>query len=207
MSEAFWSQTYDGRKFRYDDVTANEYALEDIAHHLAMTNRYGGACVYPFSVAQHSCALAQALHDMGQPATVSLYALFHDAAEAYVGDVRTPLKDHMYGFRTIEDKILDALLTDMNLKGIPVPMGAPARMKEWDRRIVLDERKAGVMKPCIHKWYGLEGLQPLGADPALFVEMPWKVAENLWLTMVRIYTDRARTERCNVIPLKPRRNQ
>jgi len=188
MKQNFWSQTYSGRSFDYDLIEQNEFHLEDIAHQLSMVNRYGGACTYPYSVAQHSCALAVTMMEHGFPARECLYALFHDAAEAYTGDIRTPLKDNMPGCRVIEDKVQTALLKAMNAKYIPVPLIAPHRMKEYDRRIVNDE-KAVVMNPCMKKWYGMEGFPPLRANPTLFREMPWNIAKQLWLTLVEEFSE------------------
>lgn len=190
-AETFWSQTYSGRQFFYDDMSKNEFILDDIAHQLSNVIRYGGACHYRYSVAQHSCALAKTMEDHGFAPADCLYALFHDAAEAYTGDVRTPIKDHVTGFRNIEDKIQTALLTYMRSEyRIPVPMVAPARMKEYDRRIVIDEKFA-MMTPCIHRWYGLDGMQKLGVDPTLLQELPQKLVKELWITMVRYYTEKA----------------
>lgn len=61
--------------------------IEDIAHHLALINRYSGATPLPYSVAQHSVYVAQSSKNLG--------GLLHDAHEAYIGDVTTPVKDAM----------------------------------------------------------------------------------------------------------------
>jgi len=196
MTNNFWSQTYSGLRFEYEDPSKNEYRLEDIAHQLSQVVRYGGACKYPFSVAQHSCALAAWILDVLDDPEFALYALFHDAAEAYLGDIRTPIKDHVAGIRTIEDRIQTALLNYVRTElDVPVPLIAPARMKELDRRIVHDERNV-VMNPCPNAWYGLNGFDPLNASPSLFVEMSPKLAKALWLAMVEavsklVFLDRA----------------
>ena len=53
-----WSQTFTGKAFFYDDLSSNEIDVVDIAHHLSQINRYGGACFFPYSVAQHSALMA-----------------------------------------------------------------------------------------------------------------------------------------------------
>lgn len=66
---------------RPDDVD-----LDDIAHGLAHLCRFDGQCEHFYSVAQHS-VLVSRLCEMHAD-----WALFHDAHEAYLGDVSSPLK-------------------------------------------------------------------------------------------------------------------
>ncbi len=62
--------------------------VEDIAHGLANNCRWNGHTRYYWSVAQHCCMM----HDMA-PAREELKYLFHDAEEAYWGDIIKPLKN------------------------------------------------------------------------------------------------------------------
>lgn len=64
--------------------------LSDIAHGLALINRFNGHTVCPWSVAAHSLCC---YHLATPPA--KRYALFHDAAEAYVGDWQRPVKHRL----------------------------------------------------------------------------------------------------------------
>lgn len=84
-------RTSTGRVVRIDDprwCMANEQVcIEDIAHALAYTSRFGGHAVGAYSVAQH-CVRAAELADHGD----RLWALMHDAPEAYMGDLVSPLK-------------------------------------------------------------------------------------------------------------------
>lgn len=61
--------------------------LDDIAHGLANTCRWNGQTKSFYSVAEHSIKVARHLPDSKQ-----LTAMFHDAEEAYWGDIISPLK-------------------------------------------------------------------------------------------------------------------
>lgn len=68
--------------------------LDDIAHALSLTCRYGGHVKRFYSVAEHAILVHDLLR-FGQDernTALLLAALLHDAAEAYLGDVVAPLK-------------------------------------------------------------------------------------------------------------------
>lgn len=92
-----WFQTFTGRLVDVVHPTPEMVDIEDIAHALSMTCRFSGHCREFYSVAEHSVLVEQMgtwlmgcdRHDDVQH---SLCLLLHDAAEAYVGDVITPVK-------------------------------------------------------------------------------------------------------------------
>lgn len=72
------------------DLSAPDPALidrRDIAHALGQLCRYGGHTPCHYSVAEHSLYVAAAL-----PPALRLHGLLHDAHEAYLGDVISPVK-------------------------------------------------------------------------------------------------------------------
>lgn len=85
----FWKAMPSGAAFDFLDPRPEMVTLDDIVHSLTRTNRWGGN-VEPisYSVAQHSLVTASAC----KLAKSRVYALLHDAAEAYIGDIPTPLK-------------------------------------------------------------------------------------------------------------------
>jgi hypothetical protein len=85
-----WLQTFTGKAFDLLDPKPETVCIEDIAHHLALINRFTGATREPYSVAQHSVLCSRIV-----PPELALTALLHDAAEAYVGDASRPLKAAM----------------------------------------------------------------------------------------------------------------
>lgn len=81
------------------DPMSGTLILSDIAQGLALTCRYGGQIKRFYSVAEHSVLVHDLLEHQGAPARILLAGLFHDAAEAYLGDVVAPLK---YALRQLE---------------------------------------------------------------------------------------------------------
>ena len=54
-----WIQTYTGKAFDLLNPTPEMVEVTDIAHHLALINRFTGATAVPYSVAQHSVLVSQ----------------------------------------------------------------------------------------------------------------------------------------------------
>lgn len=182
-----WCGTYySSRPFYFDDVSENEYLLHDIALGLAATNRYGGHTLFPYSVAQHSVLMAEKALEETFNVSLGMDCLFHDAPEAYIGDMRGPLKGMIPEFNRIERDIDRAIRQEFGIRGLPPAM--TVFTMEYDRRILLDEKKRLMHKDAGPKW-GIEtdGTQPLGVR----IE-EWTVAEaeSRWLQcfykMVRV---------------------
>jgi len=189
LTDKYWCQTYTGEAFYYEDdkIATNPYKLEDIAHHLALINRFGGGTIYPYSVAQHSVALSVAVWDDRQNPWLCLDALFHDAEEVYLGDIRLPMKDRCPEFRAMSAPIDAAIRKAMNDMGIPVPLTETPIVRALDRRILINER-GFVMQPSKHKWYALEGEEGIpNLPPMLFEQMDWRAAKKKWLQMLETY--------------------
>lgn len=75
--------------------------IEDIAHSLSHLCRFGGHVPKFYSVAQHSYLCARM-------ATVEhqLAALLHDASEAYLVDVPSPIKPVLKNYQVLEDHLM-----------------------------------------------------------------------------------------------------
>lgn len=148
-----WMQTFTGKQFWPLRPDPEHVDILDIAHALSLICRYGGHARRFYSVAEHSVLLSYAV-----PSEHALWALMHDAAEAYVGDMVRPLKHQMPAYRAVEDRVLAAIAVRFDL---PHREGLiPAVVKDADNRILLDER-AAILTPTDHSW-GVDDLEPLG---------------------------------------------
>jgi len=95
-----------GTLFSFLDPDPAEICLEDIAHGLSNLCRFNGQTSAFYSVAQHS-VLVSLLCNMRD----ALWGLFHDAAEAYLGDVVSPIKRNlgMEKYRLAEEVVMRAV--------------------------------------------------------------------------------------------------
>jgi hypothetical protein len=125
-------QTYTGRKFWPMDPRADEVFIEDIAHSLSLQCRYAGHCHRFYSVAEHSVLIARHLRWEG--VDVALWALLHDASEAYLVDVPRPVKPYLGGYREAEAKVMAVVSARFDLAN-----EMPAVVHEADNRIIADE--------------------------------------------------------------------
>lgn len=148
-----WMQTADAGKFWPRDPRPEDIDIEVIAQALSNQCRFGGHSARFYSVAEHSVLLSRAVSAPNQ-----LWALLHDAAEAYLGDVMRPIKPLLPEYRQLEFHVLAAIARRFNL-----PVGfdglVPAEVVEADERILGDERRA--LMPSAHPW-STDRLTPLG---------------------------------------------
>lgn len=109
MQNLDWLETYTGVKFNPYAPTANDVDIIDIAHALSQTCRFGGHTLPFYSVARHSINVAKILKAAGHSPKVQLAGLLHDAAEAYLTDIPTPVKRNMPEYRHTESSILQVV--------------------------------------------------------------------------------------------------
>lgn len=85
-------ETYMGETFSPLKPDPDQINIEDIAHSLARQCRFTGHSVFFYSVAEHSVRVAELLEKQGWERMTCLWGLLHDASEAYLVDLPTPLK-------------------------------------------------------------------------------------------------------------------
>lgn len=115
----------------------SEIHLEDIARALSRIARFGGHTTHFYSVAEHcvNCLTAFSMHAAGNIFTdpylngIARDILLHDAAEAYLGDVTSPLKAVLPEYRRLEARMHAAIMARFELSG---------EAQEWVKRVDLE---------------------------------------------------------------------
>lgn len=146
-----WMQTYTGRAFYPLEPIASDIDPVDIAHALSLLCRYGGHVRRFYSVAEHCVLMSDAVAPEH-----ALWALLHDATEAYMGDLIRPLKLAMLTYRTAEDRLMSVICARFGLDPV-----CPAEVKAADNRILRDERDALLGAPPL-PWSSIEEVPALG---------------------------------------------
>jgi 5'-nucleotidase len=112
MSKA-WIETYTGLKFDVLNPRKEQITIQDIGHALSQVCRFAGHTKHFYSVAQHSY-----LGSFLVPEENALWFLLHDASEAYIGDMSSPLK-HLTkageAYRPIEKRIMQVVCETFGL--------------------------------------------------------------------------------------------
>ena len=85
-------RTFTGHLVVPSQLRVEDVSLLDLAHHLSQLCRFTGATRDFYSVAQHSWLVADRLHEDGASTTRQAIGLLHDAAEAYINDLASPVK-------------------------------------------------------------------------------------------------------------------
>jgi hypothetical protein len=154
-----WIQTYTGRKFDFDlpdAELAKQIDIEDIAHALSNICRFTGHCATFYSVAQHSCLVSSLADDR-----LKLAALLHDASEAYLTDLATPIKQLCKDYVRLEQRIVGVIERRFNLSH-----DLDGKLKHIDLVALSIERKHLLGTPPESWGY-------LPAAPAGSVVVPW----------------------------------
>jgi len=171
-------ETCSGRKFPVTAPTPDDISIAEIAVALSRCARFNGMTaphLPAYSVAQHAVRVSLAV-----PPADAMWGLLHDAAEAYIGDIASPVKQLLADvIDPIEDKILAAVVRRFGLAPEVMPetvkrADAALLVREardlmvdgsWARRAVdeLDMSAAG------DAWRGLDLTRPLPADDARHV--------------------------------------
>lgn len=115
----------------------------DIATQLARKCRFGGATKKFYSVAEHSvwCALYAEEHYPDKP-TLPFLMLLHDAHEFSMGDVGSPYKRHMTGYKSLATKLQNAIevrfrcFWSADLRTISARIDQKALEWEWDNKVL-----------------------------------------------------------------------
>lgn len=181
--EGDWIQLYSGHPFWPTDPRAEDLCIEDIAHSLALENRYSGATRVPYSVAEHSVRVAEYVRaravnahwDAERVRNATLAGLLHDGSEGLGWkDIARPLKyhpkmrDYREGCKNCQQVVWDAF-------GAVVTEDVLRLVKEADN-VLLATEKRDLLKPSSIPWGPLP--DPL---PDVIIPWNWEMAERRFL--------------------------
>lgn len=108
--------------------------IEDIATGLANLCRFGGQVNRFYSVAEHCCYMSQLMDRLH-----GIYGLMHDAHEAYLGDVISPLKQLINPhYKILTQRFDKAIYTRFELKPTPE---IKKFVNQYDRVLFIEERR------------------------------------------------------------------
>jgi uncharacterized protein len=160
-------EVFTGRYIDYDDPLAEQISLDDIAHGLAFTCRYGGHTDRYYSVAEHAILVSSILMEQqpGNPAA-ALGALHHDDHEAYLGDLPTPLKNALGAkYDALRDKIDTAICLHLGLAfawidNVWVHRADAFALRMEARRLMPSRGEGPEWAPAWARWPGLADWHP-----------------------------------------------
>jgi uncharacterized protein len=153
-----WIQTYTAKRFFPLAPRAEDLDLRDLAHSLSLQCRFNGHCREFYSVAEHSVRVSRAL-----PPSLAAWGLLHDAAEAYLSDLPTPIKQQMPRYQQAEAALLRVVAARFELEW---PM--PEAVVHADRQLLATEAR-DLMAPAPEPW-------ALEAEPLAERIEPWTAA-------------------------------
>lgn len=99
-----WIETRSGKRVSIENPQPDQFDIKDIAYALSNTCRFNGHSAGFYSVAEHSVAVALRL-----PTNLRLAGLLHDATEAYLGDIPSPIKQFLPDYKVIEARFESAI--------------------------------------------------------------------------------------------------
>lgn len=169
---------YDGHIINPANIKPEDITLERIAHHLSGIQRFGGSlplhCTY--SVAEHCINLATAFDDNMQVR----YALMHDAAEAFIGDIVTGLKCHLSEYKEIEARLEKMIYKKYRILKF--------KMVDYaDKQIVLDE-VANIMPERLETFSTCVTGEMVGCD--IYFNMKKDKIKRMFLSMCETFNIR-----------------
>lgn len=148
--------------------------IEDIAHALSNQCRFSGHVKKFYSVAEHSIKVSYAV-----PKEDALWGLLHDASEAYLVDVPSPIKNDLFGkqYREVEDLLMGVICEKY---GLDPKM--PASVKAADNSLLHTE-----VRDLLHPMKSQEDFDNLWTpwlieEPQIYrITNPYTPATSRWL--------------------------
>ncbi len=164
MNRLDFIETFTGRRFRPLSPEIGDIVLEDIAHALSHQCRFSGHTREFYSVAEHCVRVSELLEQWHCSRLTQLWGLMHDASEAYLVDIPSPLKaaPEFAAYRDAELRLMVAVCRRFGL-----PIEPPPRVPEADAALLATEAR-DLMPFLPEHWRGLT------MPPLEEVIVPWR---------------------------------
>ena len=141
--------TFTGLVFDVFNELEWHFDIDDIIRALSNTCRFQGQVEY-YSVAEHSVRVMKMIQEMSLTPRTHFLALMHDATEAYLGDIPTPIKKQLRletspgvfeTFSDVERRLFSALMRTHGFDPGSAVYNAQLKLvKEADYAVYLEER-------------------------------------------------------------------
>lgn len=138
---------HSGRKFHILNPRSHEIHIDDIVWALSHICRFTGHTRAFYSVAQHCCHVSDIL-----PRDSQLAGLLHDAQEAFVNDLASPIKQYLPQYKEMELRVEQLIARKYHF---PFPMGA--EVKTADMTLLVTEMR-DVMRNTDYKLHPFKPL-------------------------------------------------
>lgn len=136
-----WLGTNSGKKIDLLNPDPDQITLEDISCALSKVSRFNGQMSQFYTVAQHSIYVASLVTREHK-----LQALLHDATEAYICDVPTPLKRLLGAqYKEIEDRLARAIGSKFGVELVDLHPS----VKSADSIMLMTEHEKLQAKPAV----------------------------------------------------------
>ena len=101
--------TISGKRVHIMNPLREEITIEDIAYALSHVARYNGHTKMRYTVGQHVIMVCKELKARGYSPMTQLFGLLHDASEAYIVDMPTPIKVMLPDYLKLEKNFQDRM--------------------------------------------------------------------------------------------------
>lgn len=163
-----WSLLATGKIVDFHDPQPDTIDIYNLIYAISQTNRYVGNTIGFYSNAEHSVLIAQKLLQDGFPPLVALGGLMHDLSEGVIGDISYPMQQYLFGeapeakvaYKRLQRKIDEIICAQVGVS--PAETIYHPKVKEYDLRICLDERKVFLGGNNTPWDLDLAGYSPLG---------------------------------------------
>jgi hypothetical protein len=171
-----WILTFTGVEFWPMDPRLDEIRIEDIAHALSMQCRFSGHIKKFYSVAEHSIRVAELVSTENK-----LAALLHDASEAYLVDLPSPIKNYSEIGRHY--KIAEQALMETIAKRFSFVLNLP-EVETADKQMLCIEAR----DLCsTNSWWNKYSSVLTGKERSVEIPMLQQEAEDLFLQAFKVF--------------------